>query len=130
MLIDGLEGADAIVVIGVDDRKGSIDDFLCGQDGMAGAPGLDPTLGDGVTGREVLHLLEGVAHLHVVRHPLTYGLPESVLDLVLDDKDHRLKARPTGVVERVVDDKFSVGTHRVHLFQSTVAAAHTGGHDH
>ena len=97
---------------------------------MAGAPGLDPTLGDGVTGREVLHLLEGVAHLHVVRHPLAYRLSEGGFDLVLDDKDHRLKARSAGIVKGVVDDKFSIGAHRVHLLQSTVAAAHTGGHDH
>ena len=130
MLVDGLEGADAIVVIGVDDGKGGVDDLLGGQDGVTGAPGLDAALGDSVAGGQVLHLLEGVAHLHVVRHPLAYRLPEGGFDLVLDDKDHRLKARPTGVVEGVVDDKFSVGTHRVHLFQATVTAAHTGGHDH
>ena len=97
---------------------------------MAGAPGLDTALRDGITGRQVLHLLEGVTHLHMLCHPLAYRLPKGSFDLVLDDKDHRLKARPTGVVERVVNDKFPVWPHRIHLFQSTITAAHTGSHDH
>ena len=98
---------------------------------MGGAPRLDAALRHGEALGQLFQLLVGVADLEPGAHGTgTDGLFKRLLDLVLDDKDHRLKARPTGVVEGVVDDKFSVGTHRVHLFQATVTAAHTGGHDH
>jgi len=57
------------------------------------------------------------------------GDADDVLDLVLDDKDHGLKAGAAGVVEGIVHNDLSVGAHRVDLLHAAVAAAHAGCHD-
>ena len=60
---------------------------------------------------------------------LAEGGLEGVLDLVLDDKDHGLKAGAAGVVEGIVHNDLSVGAHRVDLLHAAVTAAHAGSHD-
>ena len=119
----------AVVVIGVDHRKGAVDEVLGGQHGVAGAPGLDPAFRHGVACGQLFQLLESVLYLHGLGHPVPDGSLEGILDLVLDHKDHRFKAGPAGVVERIIHDDLSVGAHRVDLLHAAVTAAHAGSHD-
>ena len=118
----------AVVVIGVDHRKGAVDEVLGGQHGVAGAPGLDPAFRHGVAGRQLFQLLESVFHVHGLGHPVADGGLEGLLDLMLDDKDHGLEACAAGVVERIIHDDLSVGAHRVDLLHAAVTAAHTCRH--
>ena len=118
----------AVVVIGVDHRKGAVDEVLGGQHGVAGAPGLDPAFRHGVACGQLFQLLESVFHVHGLGHPVADGGLEGILDLVLDHKDHRLKAGPAGVVERIIHDDLAVGAHGVDLLHTAVTAAHACRH--
>ena len=118
----------AVVVIGVDHRKGAVDEVLGGQHGVAGAPGLDPAFRHGVACGQLFQLLESVFHVHGLGHTVADGGLEGLFDLMLDDKDHRLEACAAGVVERIIHDDLSVGAHRVDLLHAAVTAAHTCRH--
>ena len=118
----------AVVVIGVDHRKGAVNEVLGGQHGVAGAPGLDPAFRHGVACGQLFQLLESVFHVHGLGHPVADGGLEGILDLMLDDKDHGLEACAAGVVERIIHDDLSVGAHRVDLLHAAVTAAHTCRH--
>jgi len=48
---------------------------------------------------------------------------------VLDDKDDGLEPGAAGIVQAVVEDGLAGRADGVDLFESAVAAAHTGGHD-
>ena len=123
------EGLGAIVVVGVDDGEGAVHHLPGGQGGVGGAPGLLPLRRDGVALRQVLFQLVCVADVHGFGYPVADAALEVLLDLGLDDEDHRLKARPAGVVDGVVDDKLAVVSHGVQLFKAAVPAAHAGSHD-
>ena len=118
----------AVVVIGVDHRKGAVDEVLGGQHGVAGTPGLDPAFRHGVACGQLFQLLESVFHVHGLGHTVADGGLEGILDLMLDDKDHGLEACAAGVVERIIHDDLSVGAHRVDLLHAAVTAAHTCRH--
>ena len=130
VIIHHPEGLRAVIIIGIDDRKGAVDEILCSQNGVAGAPGLDTALRHGKACGQLVQLLEGVFHLHRLGHPLADGRFEGVLDLMLDDKDHRLKACAAGIVKGIVHDDLTIGAHRVDLLHAAVTAAHASRHDH
>ena len=129
VIVHHLKRLRAVVVVRIDDRKGAVNEGLCSQHGMAGAPRLYAPLRHGKTCGQLFQLLESVLHIHRFRHAVTDGSFEGVLDLVLDDKDHGLKAGAAGIVEGVVHNDLSVGAHRVDLLHTAVAAAHAGCHD-
>ena len=130
VIVDDLERLRAVVVIGIDDGEGAVDEGLCGQHRVAGTPGLHAALGDGVALGQLIQLLEGVLHVHHPGHAVANGSFESRFDLVLDDEDDRLEACAAGVVERIIHDDLTVRPHRVDLLHAAVAAAHAGSHDH
>ena len=129
VIVHHLKRLRAVVVVRIDDRKGAVNQGLCSQHGMAGAPGLYTSLRHGKACGQLFQLLEGILHLHRFRHAVADGCLEGVLDLVLDDKDHGLKAGAAGVVKGIVHNDLSVGAHRVDLFHAAVTAAHAGSHD-
>ena len=129
VVVDDLERLRPIVVVGVDDGKGAVDEGLGGQRRLGGAPGLGPPLWDGVALRQVVHALEGVSHIHMALHPGADALLEIRLDLMLDDENHRLKSRPPGVVDGIIQNDLVVTAYGVHLLAPAVAAAHARGHD-
>ena len=96
---------------------------------MGGPPGLLPAKGDAVALGQVVHALEGVAHLHALADAPAHGFTEILLQLLLDDKDNRFKPGPPGVVDRVVNDALPITAHRVHLLESAIPAAQPGGQD-
>jgi hypothetical protein len=53
-------------------------------------------------------------------------LLEGLGKVVPDDKDHFAETGADGVVDRIIHDDFAVRAYAVHLFESTVAAAHAG----
>ena len=130
VIVDDLERLRAVVVVGIDDGEGAVDVGLCGQHRVAGTPGLHAALGDGVALGQLIQLLEGVLHVHHPGHAVADGSFESLLDLVLDDEDDRLEACAAGVVQGIIHDDLTAGTHRVDLLHAAVAAAHAGSHDH
>ena len=96
---------------------------------MGSAEGLHAALGNGVALGQLGQFLIGVLYVDDLGETLTDGGLEGLLNLVLDDEDHRLKAGALGVINGIVDDQLAVVAYRVKLLQSAVAAAHTGGHN-
>ena len=129
VIVHHLKSLRAVVVVRIDDRKGAVDQGLCSQHGMAGAPRLYTAFRHGKACGQLFQLLKSVLHVHCFRHAVADGSFEGVLDLVLNDKDHGLKAGAAGVIERIVHNDLSVGAHRVDLLHAAVAAAHAGCHD-
>ena len=131
-VVDQPEALGAVVVVSVDNCKGRVANcFLRHQDGVGGAPGFDTAFRHGETFGQLFQLLESIAHLK----PGTLGayahsLFERLLDLVLDDEHHRLKPGTAGIVQAVINNCLAAGPHGVDLLQTTVTAAHTGGHYH
>ena len=130
VIIHHPEGLRAVIIIGIDDRKRAVDEVLCSQNGVAGAPGLDTALRHGKACGQLIQLLEGVFHVHGLGYTLADGCLESILDLMLDNKDHRLKACAAGIVKGIIHDHLTVRPHRVDLLHAAVAAAHASRHDH
>ena len=130
VIIHHPEGLRAVIIIGIDDRKRAVDEVLCRQNGVAGAPGLDTALRNGKACGQLIQLLEGIFHVHGLGYTLADGCLESILDLMLDNKDHRLKACAAGIVKGIIHDHLTVRPHRVDLLHAAVAAAHASRHDH
>ena len=130
VIIHHPEGLRAVIIIGIDDCKRAVDEVLCSQNGVAGAPGLDTALRHGKACGQLIQLLEGVFHVHGLGYTLADGCLESILDLMLDNKDHRLKACAAGIVKGIIHDHLTVRPHRVDLLHAAVAAAHASRHDH
>ena len=124
-------GGGAVIVVGIDDREGGVADGLPGaQHRVAGAPGLGASLRDGVAGGDIVQLLIGVTDLHgAFFQPLADGFHEVLADGFLDDDNSGIETGFVGVIKGIVQNRFALTSHRVDLFQSAVAAAHTGGHD-
>ena len=130
VIVDDLERLRAVVVICIDDRERAVDEVFCRQDRVAGAPGLDAALRDGEACGQLIQLLECVFHVHHFGHAVADGLFEGLLDLMLDDEDHGLKACTAGIVEGIIHDDLPVGAYRVDLLHAAVTAAHASRHDH
>ena len=124
-------GGGAVIVVGVDDRKGRVADGLTGaQNRVAGAPWLGASLRDGVAGGDIVQLLIGVTDLHgAFFQPLAHGLHEVLADGFLDDDNGGIETGFVGVIKGIVQNRFALTSHRVDLLQSAVAATHTGGHN-
>ena len=126
----------AVVVVGVDHRKGLLQDALAGQHGLAGAPGLGASLGHGETGGHILQRLEGVSRFHAQRFAggldaVADGLLEGLLDVVTDDEDDLVKAGLDGIVDGIVHDDLAVGADSRQLFDAAAeAGADAGRHDY
>ncbi len=129
VVVDLLEGLGAVVIVGVDDGEGAVHHAPGRQGRLGGAPGLGPIRRGGVALRQVVPQLVDVLHVHALLQAAAHPLLEVRLDLRLDDEHHRLKPRPAGIVDRVVQDHLIVVPHRVQLLESAVAAAHAGSHD-
>ena len=79
--------------------------------------------------RQVVRLLEDVAHLHPVFHMRPHDGAEVRLFFLLDDEDHLPEAGLPGVVQGKVHDDLALVPHGGDLLESAEAAAHAGGHD-
>ena len=126
VVVDLPEGLGTVVVVGVDDREGPVDEAAGAEHRLPGAEGLGPPFGHGVGGGQVVQRLEGVFHLHQAGQPVPDHRAEIGLVLPADDEDDLLKAGAPGVVDGIVDDDLPARAHRVELLHAAVAAAHPG----
>ena len=120
VIVHHFECLRAVVIVRIDDGKGAVDKRLCGQNRVAGAPGLDTALRDGEALRQLVQLLERVFHVHHLGDTVADGRLKGILDLVLDDKNDRLKACAAGIVERVIHNDLPIAAHRVDLLHAAV----------
>ena len=129
---NGLEGRLAVVVVGVDHGEGRIPHLLSGADHrVAGAEGLDSSLGDGVASGELVEFLIGIANLHgTLGQPYAYGGHEVLPDGLLDEDHRRAEAGLVGVINGIVQNGLPMGTNRVDLLEPTIPTAHSRSQNH
>lgn len=125
----GLVGVGAVEVVGVDDGEGFVDDVASGADGVGGAPGFFAVGGEGEAVGEVVEFLEGVVDCDFFGEAGADSFFEGFGEVLADDEDDFTEPGANGVEDGVVEDGFAVGAHGVHLFEASVAGAHSGGED-
>ena len=132
-IMDGGIDAFAVVVVGVDDGKGAVDQLLGGQHRLAGAPGLGAALGK-ETGN-IRQGLEAVAHLHALLgadrlDAVADDLPEVLFNVFADDEYDLIEARGNGIVNGVVHNDVPGAVNAGQLLDAaTKPTADTGCHD-
>ena len=130
------EGILAVIVVAVDDGERLLDDILGHQHGVGGTPGF---LALRVEDIALGNLVQFLGHEDELQRRavdafdiLVFG-PDGLLhlltEILADDIDDLAESGLDGIINRIVDDGFSVGADAIHLFESSIAAAHSGGQD-
>ena len=122
-----LKGVASIKIIGIDDGERLVYHILGHQNGVVGAPGFLSSFRHFETFRQVVKFLEHIFHINTVAKVFGIYLGfEFLFETMTYHKHHFAKSGAYGVVNGVVHNDFAVRPNAVHLFQSTVAAAHSG----
>ena len=122
-------GIATVEVVGIDHRKRLFHRIACGTNRMGGAPRFFAAFGHGESGGQVAEFLKDIVDLNFIGKPRADSLLEGLCEILADDEDHAAEARADGIEDRIVEHGFTMRAHRVHLFEATVAAAHSGGED-
>ncbi len=128
-IIDHLKRLLSVVIIRVDDGKGTVHQRQTGQHCMSRSPGLPPAFRHLEALRQIFHLLESIFHFDPLLHAVSDGLFKILLILLLNDKDDLLKPCLHCIIDGKVHDDVSVRIHRINLLQTAVAASHTCCHN-
>lgn len=128
VVCEDAEAVGAIVVIGIGDGKGGIEEGARGECGMTGAPGLGASGGRGEAMGEVFEGLDGIVEDDATSFPAIADDAAHIgFEVGARDEDDLIEACGEGIADGVVEDELSVGSDGVHLFESAIAGAHTGG---
>ena len=133
-IMDGTVDAFAVVVIGIDDGKGTVDQLLGGQHRLTGTPGLGAALRQ-LPGN-VRQGLEAVAHLHALLgadrfNAVADDLPEVLFNVPADDKHDFIEARGDGIMNGIVHDDVSGAVNTGQLLDAAAKpTADTGCHNY
>ena len=128
-LIDRAERRAAVEIVGVDDRERPVQHVPAAGNGLSRAPGLDASVRDRISRRDIRQLLIDVFDMEKPLHAGPDALPEERLVLTLDNKDKITEACASCVVHGKIDNTVSFPVDRLHLLEPAEAAAHSGGHD-
>ncbi len=117
----------AVKIVGIDGCEGLGDGLSRAPDGMRGSPRFRSIGGNRKSVGKKIKLLKDVVDSDVPFVARANLLPELRLDVAPDNEDNPLKSHPQSVGHRVIEESFPRRPHGVHLLQSAVAAAHSGG---
>lgn len=123
---DGV-GIGAIEVVRVNNREGTLDKVTGGQNRLPGPPGFCPALRDRMPGGQVIQFLKGVINGDASFVSFTDRLAKGSFKIATDHKDNLPETGLHGIVDRIIQKRFAVGTHGIQLFETAIAAAHAGG---
>ena len=99
------------------------------QNGVCRAPGFFTSGWDFKALGEPLQGLKSIVHLDSVGELGGNVLPERLFEVRANDENNLSKTGAKGVEDRVIQDRLSMRTHRIDLFEAAVTAAHSGRHD-
>ena len=128
-VVDGLDGGGAVIVVRVQNSKGTVDGILRASDGMGGAPGLCPALRHGKALGELVYLLEHIPHIEEFLHAAAHGLFEIRFNFMLDDEYHLAEAGLPRVIQGIVNDNMTLIVDWGDLLQSAETGTHSGSHN-
>src|SRR5699024_2109176 len=121
VVMDFAEAVFAVIIIGVDDDKGGVDQIFGRQYCLAGTPGLGTAFGK--LAGDVMQVLENVVHRNPMggtdsSHAVPDGFPERSLDVFTNYKNDMVETRFDGVMDGIIHDDMSAGVHGFQLFNA------------
>ena len=120
----------AVIIIGIDNRKGLMDNVLTCQNRLAGSPGLRPVCGLCKAARKIIQLLISICHISNLLDPITDDFLEILLKILADDENDPVKTSLQCVLDGVIHDDLSIGSHRLQLLDAAAkTAADTSRHN-
>ena len=126
----------SVEIIPVDDDEGLVDHFTGHQDSVGGSPGFLPFGIEGESFGDLVQFLgdEDELERFAVNRPDTGvlfldGGFHGFTERLADDIDDFSESRFDGIVDRIIDNGFTIGAEAVHLLEASIAAAHSGCKD-
>ena len=116
----------SVEVIGVDDSERLFDEVFTHEYGVVGTPRFAALRVVAASCRYFIDRLETDLALYFTFVLTQYDAAEIILEVLADDKHDLAKTCAKRIIDTVVQDSLAVRAQAVHLFQSSVAAAHSG----
>ncbi len=124
----GLIRGPSIEIISVNHCKWGVDYIPATEGRVARPPGLLPVRRDLKALRYILDFLQHVGGFTSFFDGLTHPFPERFLNVLLYDKDNPSEPRIQCIIDRIVNDDFTIGADRVSLLQSAITLPYASGH--
>src|SRR5882762_3047281 len=96
---------------------------------MPRSPGFSPICRYAEPLRQPIQFLKSIFDRNAVFETLADAGLKGVLDVLPDNKDQLVETGADRIEHRIIDDRFSGGADRIHLFESFVSAAHARRQD-
>src|SRR5699024_2805366 len=121
ILMNRLEAFLSIVIICIDHNERSINHIFRCKDGLASPPRLSPAFRQ--SPRAVVDILESVVHSYTIRsanrgNAFSDDFFELLLDILSDDKYHKIEASLDCIMNRVIHDNMVRSIYRLQLLDS------------
>src|ERR1035437_5319513 len=123
------EAVGSIKIIRIDHCKGLVYGGGCHQNGVRCAPRLGAPDRYRSPRHELAEFLIDVVHRNTFFKPRTDHLLERMLNLSADNEHHFAEPGAAGIKNRIVHKSLAVRSHRIHLFQASIAASHASARD-
>src|SRR5574344_1903075 len=96
---------------------------------MIGAPRLLATFGNRESCGDFVYGLENNLYGQMALVLADHFFAEDILEILADNEYKFAESCVYGVIDRVIHDCFTVGTQSVKLFETSVAASHSGSQE-
>gem|GEM_PF-5330105 len=122
-------GGRPVVVVGIGDGKGRVEDAAGGVNRVARAPGFRAAGGRGEARRQVVQVLRDEGDRQGRGEGARQLPAKGVLHARPDHEDRLPESCLGGVGQRIVEQPLPVRAHRLQLLGAAIAAAETGGEE-
>ena len=126
IIIQQLKSLRTVVIVGVDDRKRTVNNGTTAERRMTGTPWFGSALRHSLLGWNIRHGL--IAILHFCKRT-DFGADQTLkisLIFFFDNKNNFFETCTQGIINRKVNDQFTIVADGCDLLQTTKAAAHAG----
>src|SRR6059058_2559958 len=116
----------SVKIVGVDDRKGLVNDIGSHQNCVQRAPRLGAAGRDGKSQRKFGEFLKDIFDRDMPLKPSANSLLERLLNIFANNEHDLDESCAECVVDRIVDDSFTTRTDWINLLEAAIAFAHAG----
>ena len=120
--MDQTEAFLAIIVIGIDDDEGVVDNAAASEQSLTRTPGLGASFGYRKAVGKIIQLLEHVLAGADLFHLVADDLTEISLNVLANDEYDLIKAGRQSVVNRVIHNNLAGGAHMLQLLDAATEA--------
>src|SRR5580693_4693231 len=117
----------SVEIVGVDNREGLVDRVGSHQNCMQRTPRPAAAYRDGKSRRKFIEFLKDVFNRDMSFKPCTDGVLERMLNVLANNEHDLTESGTKCVVDRIVDDGFTMRADWINLLEAAVAVAFAGG---